>query len=168
MEKRISIVDFPETTTKDGIKVYGNTSYETQIAILSYYLHTFDGIQDIKAQTNRNEILTAIRDYIEYKRITDKGNPLWKEIDEEEITMAADNPLECDLFRDFFVVPFPAPKDPKFTFIDLFAGIGGFRIALQELGGKCVYSSEFDAQAQKTYMANYWRNDKHVRIGQYN
>jgi DNA (cytosine-5)-methyltransferase 1 len=59
------------------------------------------------------------------------------------------------MFSDFFNVPFPAPKNPKFTFIDLFAGIGGFRIAMQELGGKCVYSSEFDAQAQRTYFANY-------------
>ena len=52
-------------------------------------------------------------------------------------------------------MPFPAPEKPKFTFIDLFAGIGGFRIALQNLGGKCVYSSEFDAKAQETYLANY-------------
>ena len=69
--------------------------------------------------------------------------------------IAAESPLELDLFRDVLDVPFPAPKDPKFTFIDLFAGIGGFRIAMQELGGKCVYSSEFDAQAQRTYFANY-------------
>jgi DNA (cytosine-5)-methyltransferase 1 len=68
---------------------------------------------------------------------------------------AAESPLENDLFAEFFNVPFPAPKNPKFTFIDLFAGIGGFRIAMQELGGKCVYSSEFDAQAQRTYFANY-------------
>ena len=52
-------------------------------------------------------------------------------------------------------VPFPAPKTPKFRFIDLFAGIGGFRIAMQNLGGKCVYTSEWDKEAQKTYKANY-------------
>ena len=43
----------------------------------------------------------------------------------------------------------------KFTFIDLFAGIGGFRIAMQNLGGKCIFSSEWDEQAQKTYEANF-------------
>lgn len=151
----VRLSDFPEKKHKDGILEYGTTSYETQIAILSHFLHSFDGKQDIDARINRNEILTTIHDYIEYKRITDKHNPQWDDIGEEQLTIAAESPLECDLFRDFYDVPFPAPKNPKFTFIDLFAGIGGFRIAMQELGGKCVYSSEFDAQAQKTYMANY-------------
>jgi DNA (cytosine-5)-methyltransferase 1 len=41
----------------------------------------------------------------------------------------------------------------SFRFIDLFAGIGGFRIALENLGGKCVYTSEWDKYAQKTYRA---------------
>jgi len=41
-----------------------------------------------------------------------------------------------------------------FTFIDLFAGIGGFRIALEKLGGKCVFSSEWDTNSPKTYMTN--------------
>lgn len=52
-------------------------------------------------------------------------------------------------------VAFPALDNPKFTFIDLFAGIGGFRLALQNLGGKCVYTSEWDAEAKRTYRANF-------------
>ncbi len=52
-------------------------------------------------------------------------------------------------------VPFPSTHDPQFTFIDLFAGIGGFRIPLQEEGGKCLFSSEFNPNAQKVYSANY-------------
>ena len=53
-------------------------------------------------------------------------------------------------------VPFPGPEaDEEFTFIDLFAGIGGFRMALQNLGGKCVFSSEWDKYSQQTYRANY-------------
>lgn len=52
-------------------------------------------------------------------------------------------------------IPFPPPENPKFKFIDLFAGIGGFRIALQNLGGECVFSSEWDKAAQETYLYNF-------------
>jgi DNA (cytosine-5)-methyltransferase 1 len=45
--------------------------------------------------------------------------------------------------------------EPTFTFIDLFAGIGGFRRALNSLGGQCVFTSEWDKYCQKTYEANY-------------
>lgn len=58
---------------------------------------------------------------------------------------------------DFNHIPFPGPRTgtEKFTFIDLFAGIGGFRMAMQNLGGKCVFTSEWDKYAQQTYKANY-------------
>ncbi|WP_231952071.1 DNA cytosine methyltransferase [Ichthyobacterium seriolicida] len=52
-------------------------------------------------------------------------------------------------------IPFKSPKKPKFKFIDLFAGIGGFRIALQSLGGKCVFTSEIDKYAQDSYEVNF-------------
>lgn len=52
-------------------------------------------------------------------------------------------------------VPYPSPVKYDFTFIDLFAGIGGFRLAFQKAGGKSVFSSEWDEAAQKTYEANY-------------
>lgn len=47
--------------------------------------------------------------------------------------------------------------DGKFTFIELFAGIGGFRIGLERLGGKCVFASEWDKHSQKTHAA--WFGD---------
>ncbi len=155
MNREIKLSELPEETV-EGIKIYGPTSYGTQVAILSHYLHTFDGKHDIASCEKRYEIIEAIRDYIEYKRQNDKSEK-WQDIDENEIVsmVAEDSHLQYDLFSEFFNVPFPAPEHPKFTFIDLFAGIGGFRIAMQELGGKCVYSSEFDAQAQRTYFANY-------------
>ncbi|WP_299920750.1 DNA (cytosine-5-)-methyltransferase, partial [uncultured Megasphaera sp.] len=43
----------------------------------------------------------------------------------------------------------------NFTFIDLFAGIGGIRLGFESVGGKCVFSSEFDEDACKTYEANF-------------
>ena len=43
----------------------------------------------------------------------------------------------------------------KFTFVDLFAGIGGFRIPLQELGGICLGYSEINKEAIKTYQNNF-------------
>ena len=49
---------------------------------------------------------------------------------------------------------FPKPtNNPQFTFIDLFAGIGGVRIAFEKLGGECIFTSEWDKYAQKTYKA---------------
>lgn len=52
-------------------------------------------------------------------------------------------------------IPFPPKSSPKFKFIDLFAGIGGIRLAYQNLGGKCVFTSEWNNFAKKTYEANY-------------
>jgi DNA (cytosine-5)-methyltransferase 1 len=48
-----------------------------------------------------------------------------------------------------------AAQKSNFTFIDLFAGVGGFRIAMQGVGGKCVFSSEWDEAAKETYFMNY-------------
>ncbi|WP_316356874.1 DNA (cytosine-5-)-methyltransferase [Devosia sp.] len=47
------------------------------------------------------------------------------------------------------------PSSSSFTFIDLFAGIGGFRRAFEPIGGKCVFTSEWDRFSQETYRANY-------------
>ena len=63
--------------------------------------------------------------------------------------------MQPSLFDNIDTIPFPECEQPKFTFIDLFAGIGGFRIAMQHVGGKCVFSSEWEPQAQKTYLANF-------------
>ncbi|OYY75164.1 MAG: DNA (cytosine-5-)-methyltransferase [Gammaproteobacteria bacterium 28-57-27] len=49
----------------------------------------------------------------------------------------------------------PLNDDAPFRFIDLFAGVGGIRMAFEELGGQCVFTSEWDSYAQKTYAENY-------------
>lgn len=54
-----------------------------------------------------------------------------------------------------FLKPKKKNKKSDFTFIDLFAGIGGFRFALEELNGECVFSSEIDEECAKTYAVNF-------------
>lgn len=150
MAKKYSIVDFPEEVTNDGIKIYGETSYENHIAVMSHYLHNHSGDE---SDEQRAEIISAIREFLSRKQSRQKGN--CKNLSDEELLKVAESPMQYGLFDDFFKVPFPAPEKPKFTFIDLFAGIGGFRIAMQRQGGKCVFSSEWNAYAQKTYFANF-------------
>lgn len=60
----------------------------------------------------------------------------------------------------------PDPEDCAFTFIDLFAGIGGFRLGFQRLGGRCVFTSEWDRHAQATYKANFGDEAVHGDITQ--
>ncbi|MCX7664790.1 MAG: DNA cytosine methyltransferase [Gemmataceae bacterium] len=71
------------------------------------------------------------------------------------IKQAANREKILDHLFDYSGIPFPPPYSPRFSFIDLFAGIGGFRQALQSLGGKCLFSSEWDDKAKETYQANY-------------
>lgn len=143
----IKLIDFPEEIDEQhGIKFYGESSWENQLAVLSHYLHNNDYLED---ETSKKEVIYAIREFLERK----KENK--EEITDEYVTVVAENPAEYDLFSTFFKVPFPAPQNPKFTFIDLFAGMGGFRLAMQAQGGKCVFSSEWNKYAQKTYLANF-------------
>lgn len=74
---------------------------------------------------------------------------------EEISNILAEDALQKILFDFKKDIPFSEPLEPKFYFIDLFAGIGGFRIAMQNLGGKCIFTSEWDEQAKKTYEANF-------------
>ena len=68
--------------------------------------------------------------------------------DEEKIQQA-------EIFFNAKQISFTVNENPSFTFIDLFAGIGGFRLAMQANGGECVFSSEWDNDAKQTYYENY-------------
>lgn len=114
--------------------------FEEQMAIVSHYLHN-QGLKYAKPYEDKAEGL--IEDI--YNIYQKKGSA----------QCVSEPSVQYSLFSDLFSVPFLPVKNPKFTFIDLFAGIGGFRMAMQNLGGKCVFSSEWDAQAQKTYLLNY-------------
>jgi len=66
------------------------------------------------------------------------------------------------------VLNIPATSESSsglFTFIDLFAGIGGIRIGFEKNGGKCLFTSEWNPFAQKTYLDNFPAVDRHQMIG---
>lgn len=110
-------------------------------AALTHYLHNH---KNESSRLFKKEAFGHIRRALTYK------------FPEEKISSkVAEEALQYMLFDFKKEAPFPEPECPKFEFIDLFAGIGGFRIAMQELGGKCVFSSEWDEQAKKTYEANF-------------
>lgn len=126
----------PHSLNDDGSII----SFEEQMAIISHYLHN-QGYRYAKPYEEKAQGL-----------LEDIYN-VHKQKNEDHIV--SDVCIKDSLFADFFSVPFLPVNNPKFTFIDLFAGIGGFRMAMQNLGGKCVFSSEWDSQAKKTYLFNY-------------
>jgi len=58
-----------------------------------------------------------------------------------------------------------ANEDHAFSFIDLFAGIGGIRHGFEQQGGRCVFTSEWNSYAQKTYLANFPHQPGHQMVG---
>lgn len=108
-------------------------------AVLTHYLHN---IHNGVSKHYKKDALKVFNEYLKYK------------VEDEQVSMVAEDVLQQLLF-EVENVPFPTPENYKFKFIDLFAGIGGFRIAMQNLGGKCVFTSEWDKEAQKTYRANF-------------
>lgn len=107
-------------------------------AILTHYLNN---INNDLGKHYKKSALSVVDKFVEYKNEID--SPIVQE-----------DALQQFLF-ELKDIPFPSPKNHKFTFIDLFAGIGGFRIAMQNSGGKCVYTSEWDVNAQRTYRENF-------------
>ena len=121
-------------------------SFMEQAAIVTHYLKFADNAKIRKPYLERGEELATMWENARKCRdVKMPKNCLCKPM----------SPTYSSLFSTVIESPFPPCKKPKFTFIDLFAGIGGFRMAFQELGGECVFSSEWDEQAQKTYYANY-------------
>ncbi len=137
LKERISIEDI----NGKSFKIRLIESDSPKKAAFTHYLHNHkNGV----SQFYKSDAIEYVKDILTYK------NP------EEEVTnKVAEEALQYYLFDFKNEVPFPEPKRPKFKFIDLFAGIGGFRLALQNLGGKCVFTSEWDKYSKLTYEANF-------------
>lgn len=137
LKEKISIDEFDGKRFQ--IRLVEPSSTNHKKAVITHYLHNIDnGV----SKHFKKEAEKAIKEYVIYKN------------EEENLSLVAEDALQQLLF-EVNDVPFPTPENYKFKFIDLFAGVGGFRLAMQNLGGKCVFTSEWDKDAQKTYRANF-------------
>ncbi|MGL4491507.1 MAG: DNA cytosine methyltransferase, partial [Tannerellaceae bacterium] len=135
---------------KKGVQIFGSSSlnedgsimsFNEQLAVISHYIHNNNTNFGAPYEDKALDLMDDITKFISNSEIKN--------------SLSNDPSIQYNLFNEFNEIPFPSQPQPRFTFIDLFAGIGGFRQAMQNLGGKCVFSSEWDEQAQKTYMLNY-------------
>lgn len=114
----------------------GNASEEK--AVLTHYLHNYhNGV----AKHYEEKALIVLHNLVNNR----------KKFSEKTTVKSAVKELLSEVEN----VPFTTPKNYSFKFIDLFAGIGGFRIAMQNSGGRCIYTSEWNKDAQVTYKENF-------------
>lgn len=137
LKEKISIDEFDGKSFQIRLVEQDSTNHKK--AVITHYLHNID---NKISKHYKKDALKYIKEYVQ----------LYEE--ENKPSLVAEDALQQFLF-EVNDVPFRTPANYKFKFIDLFAGIGGFRLALQNLGGKCVFTSEWDKDAQKTYRANF-------------
>ena len=138
MEIKVSDILYKKLKIKTN---ESHPSIEEMLAVITHWMHNAN-------QASASPYGAKCRKYLQTILCA-----LSPEFDKKHITLKSIK--ELGLFKDVIDVPFPTPKRTKFTFIDLFAGMGGFRLAMQEHGGRCVFSSEWNTYAQKTYFANF-------------
>lgn len=102
----------------------------------------------------RNELGISVKDFSDALGLGINGESLLRSWEKGESHPDAEVMFKISSFGNNALYK-SQPEEPEFRFIDLFAGIGGIRIPFQELGGKCVFSSEWDKFSQKTYHANF-------------
>ena len=152
---QLTIKDFCNKKGISAVQVYGKSSitedgnflsFSDLAAIVSHYLQLKNRPEGVLYKKNAEQILNE-----------------WSSWMDEDMTdavadgdMVSEPPVfQLNLFHDLLNAPFHDSASPKFTFVDLFAGIGGIRIPFTELGGKCVFSSEWDKAAQISYSYNF-------------
>lgn len=113
---------------------------QDEVAALTHFLNN----NSLSSDHFKLEALRFLKDILSWKFPNEKIS--------ESVVEDIMSSLKSNANMDY---PFLAPKNSNFTFIDLFAGIGGFRLALQNLGGTCIFSSEWDTYSKQTYKANF-------------
>lgn len=106
-------------------------------------METFELFQKVRQRYTQEELANRIgmspRTIVRWEKNIDSFPPL----------------LHATLENILSEIP-PIPTEKKvFTFIDLFAGIGGTRLGFQNVGGECIFTSEWNKFSQKTYIANF-------------
>ena len=152
---KFSLFDFCKKQA-NKMEIYGEETLDEegniipfieQAALVTHYLQLDRRGVDLPYRDKAEDILNLWYEFISGEKSKKKSG--------EAVVAETAHAFQQYLFPDLFQAPFPGPKNPKFKFIDLFAGIGGFRMAFQNLGGECVFSSEWDEQAKRTYYENY-------------
>lgn len=121
------------TSIREKLKIVIDKKTTNEMAYLTHYFHNYKNGVSQYYKPRAEAYLNTLHD---------------------ELNIAGEPSFQGYLPIDWDI-PFPSPKKPKFKFIDLFAGIGGIRMAYQNNGGRCVFSSEWDSFAKKTYEANF-------------
>lgn len=135
------IAPMKEWLKKHGVD-YKNHNYNDDIAVITHYLQNKGKEEELHYADEAKELIDC------YYRATHTDLGEDEQVDMEAAETLFDAIKEAPLYEEF-------RDNNSFTFIDLFAGIGGFRIALEKLGGRCIYASEFDVSAQKSYACNH-------------
>lgn len=134
LAKNISVDELNTKAYQTGVL----KNIEDGEAVLTHYLHN---IHNGLSLHYKEDAMQVIKNYVEYKQ-------------DNNVSIVEEEAIQQFLF-EVENVPFPTPENYTFKFIDLFAGIGGFRIAMQNVGGKCIYTSEWNKDAKITYRENF-------------
>ncbi len=135
----ISTISLEDLSDKKFRKLHSEQETGSEAAF-THYLHNHENGESAHY---KNAAINYVRSFLAFKYPQEKISNKSAEVAIEKLISAkGSHPFK------------PSPK-PKFRFIDLFAGIGGFRLAMQNLKGKCVFTSEWDRYAKQTYQANF-------------
>lgn len=119
--------------------------------ILSAFCPAENSMQDIR------KLLTTLRGRYNQRELAEALGITTRTLRRWEVGETDPPPYAVDAIRQR-LLPLADPNEPgdyDFRFIDLFAGIGGIRMAFEAHGGRCVFTSEWNSYAQKTYLANF-------------